>query len=40
VVWAFVSPHFVHETDRPGWNNWVVRAFRYTPEEIERARRA
>ena len=40
VVWEFVSPHFVHETGRPGLNNWVFRAFRYTPEEIERARRA
>jgi hypothetical protein len=35
-----VSPHFVHEKGRPGLNNWVFRAFRYTPAEIERARRA
>ena len=40
VVWEFVSPHFVVEPGRPGLNNWVFRAFRYTPEEIERARRA
>jgi len=40
VVWEFVSPHFVPEPGRPGLNNWVFRAFRYTPEEIERARRA
>jgi len=40
VVWEFVSPHFVHEKGRPGLNNWVFRAFRYTPAEIERARRA
>jgi hypothetical protein len=28
------------EQGRPGLNKWVFRAFRYTPEEIERARRA
>jgi outer membrane protein assembly factor BamB len=40
VVWEFVNPYFFHEAGRPGLNNWVFRAFRYTPEEIERARRA
>jgi hypothetical protein len=40
VVWEYVSPHFAHAAGRPGLNNWVFRAFRYTPEEIERARRA
>ena len=40
VVWEFVNPHVSHEAGRPGLNNWVFRAFRYTPEEIERARRA
>ncbi len=51
VVWEFVSPYFVEEQffarglqdaadpRRPVLNNWVFRAFRYTPEEIERARR-
>jgi len=50
VVWEFVSPYFVEEQffarsfqgaaepRRPVLNNWVFRAFRYTPEEIERAR--
>jgi hypothetical protein len=37
VVWEYVNPHFFHETGRPGLNNWVFRAFRYTEEEIERA---
>jgi len=40
VVWEYVSPHFAFEQGRPGLNNWVFRAFRYTPDEIERARRA
>jgi hypothetical protein len=40
VVWEYVNPHFFPEAGRPGLNNWVFRAFRYTPEEIERARRA
>jgi len=40
VVWEFVSPHFSVEPGRPGLNNWVFRAFRYSPEEIARARRA
>jgi hypothetical protein len=40
VVWEYVSPHFFHEPTGPGLNNWVFRAFRYTAEEIEAARRA
>jgi hypothetical protein len=52
VVWEYVSPYFVQEQffhrglrDRAelgpgGLNNWVFRAFRYTPDEIERARSA
>ena len=40
VVWEFVSPHFSHEPGAPGLNNWVFRAFRYTAEEIDAARRA
>src|SRR5439155_8540241 len=39
VVWEYVSPHFFHEPSGPGFNNWVIRAFRYTAEEIEAARR-
>jgi hypothetical protein len=38
VVWEYVNPHFA-EAGRPGLNNWVFRAFRYTAEEIDRARR-
>ncbi len=38
VVWEYVSPHFSHESGRPGLNNWVFRAFRYTEDEIARAR--
>jgi arylsulfotransferase ASST len=40
VVWEYVSPYFSTEPGRPGINNWVFRAFRYTPGEIERARHA
>jgi outer membrane protein assembly factor BamB len=40
VVWEYVSPHFADEPGAPGLNNWVFRALRYTPEEIEAARRA
>ena len=40
VVWEYVSPHFCPEPGRVGLNNWVFRAFRYTAEEIEAARRA
>jgi hypothetical protein len=40
VVWEYVNPHFFAEPGRPGLNNWVFRAFRHTPEEIARARRA
>ena len=39
VVWEYVNPHFFVETGRPGLNNWVFRAFRYTAEEVERAQR-
>jgi Arylsulfotransferase (ASST) len=39
VVWEYVSPDFFREPGRPGLNNWVFRAFRYTSEEIEAARR-
>ena len=38
VVWEYVNPHFFMEEGRPGLNNWVFRAFRYTSAEIERAR--
>jgi hypothetical protein len=37
VVWEFVSPYF--SPGAPGLNNWVFRAFRYTVEEIDAARR-
>jgi hypothetical protein len=40
VVWEYVNPHFFQETGRAGLNNWVFRAFRYTAEEIDAARRA
>jgi hypothetical protein len=40
VVWEYVSPHFFQEPGRAGLNNWVFRAFRYTADEIESARRA
>jgi hypothetical protein len=40
VVWEYVSPHFFQETGRAGLDNWVFRAFRHTPEEIEAARLA
>jgi len=40
VVWEYVSPYFSQEPPPAGLNNWIFRAFRYTPEEIERARRA
>ena len=40
VVWEYVSPYFFDETGRPGVNNWVFRAFRYTEAEIDAARRA
>lgn len=40
IVWEYVNPYFFVEPGRPGVNNWVFRAFRYTPEEIARARRA
>jgi outer membrane protein assembly factor BamB len=40
VVWEYVNPYLATEPGRPGLNNWVFRAFRYTAAEIERARRA
>jgi hypothetical protein len=40
VVWEYVSPFFCDEPGRPGINNWVFRALRYTPEEIAAARTA
>ncbi len=40
VVWEYVNPHVFVETGRPGLNNWVFRAFRYSLDDIERARRA
>jgi hypothetical protein len=40
VVWEYVSSHFFSEPGPPGLNNWVFRAFRYTPDEISLARRA
>jgi len=39
VVWEFVNPHFFVEAGRPGLNNWVFQAFRYTLDEVVRARR-
>jgi hypothetical protein len=51
VVWEYVSPYFVAEpffmrsvrnngdTQPPVVNNWIFRALRYTPEQIEVARR-
>jgi len=38
VVWEYINPHFFLEEGRPGLNNWVFRAFRYTAAEIERSR--
>jgi hypothetical protein len=40
VVWEYINPHFFVEHGRPGLNNWVFRAFRYSPQEIEAARQA
>ena len=39
VVWEYVNPHFSESRGRPGLNNRVFRAFRYTEDEIEAARR-
>jgi arylsulfotransferase ASST len=39
VVWEYISPHF-GPSPRFGLNNFVFRAFRYSPAEIERARGA
>ena len=40
VVWEYVNPYFFTESGRPGLNNWVFRAFRYTEDEIAAARRS
>jgi hypothetical protein len=40
VVWEYINPFFFDEPGAPGFNNWVFRAFRYTPDEIAVARRA
>jgi hypothetical protein len=40
VVWEYVNPHFYEEPGAAGINNWVFRAFRYTEEQIARARSA
>jgi hypothetical protein len=37
VVWEYISPYFFEDPARPGLNNRVFRAFRYTPEEIAAA---
>jgi hypothetical protein len=37
VVWEYVSPYF-GPSPRFGLSNFVFRAFRYSPAEIERAR--
>jgi hypothetical protein len=37
VVWEYINPHF-GPSPRFGLNNFVFRAFRYSPAEIERAR--
>jgi len=40
VVWEYVNPHFAVEPGPVGLNNWVFRAFRYSPDEIAAARNA
>jgi len=40
VVWEYINPHFFMARGRPGLNNRVFRAFRYTEDEIAAARRA
>jgi Arylsulfotransferase (ASST) len=39
VVWEYISPYF-GQSPRFGLNNFVFRAFRYSPAEIERTRTA
>ena len=39
VVWEYINPYFFDDPARPGVNNRVFRAFRYTEAEIEEARR-
>jgi len=36
VVWEYINPYF-GEVELLGENNWVFRAFRYSPEDIEQA---
>jgi hypothetical protein len=36
VVWEYINPYF-GDAGLLGENNWVFRAFRYSPEEIEKA---
>ena len=38
LVWEYVNPHFPMPSPDEAPNNSVFRAFRYSPEEIERAR--
>ncbi|GIX47529.1 MAG: hypothetical protein KatS3mg131_1740 [Candidatus Tectimicrobiota bacterium] len=38
VVWEYINPYFFYEPGRPGLNNWVFRAFRYSEADIARAR--
>jgi hypothetical protein len=40
VVWEYVNPFFFDGPGAAGTNNWVFRAFRYTPEQIDAARRS
>jgi hypothetical protein len=40
VVWEYVNPYFFADPARPGVNNRVLRASRYTEDEIAAARRA
>jgi hypothetical protein len=40
VLKEYVSPHFFQEPGCAGLDNWIFRAFRYMPEEIEAARLA
>ena len=37
LVWEYVNPHFPVPSPGETPNNSVFRAFRYSPEEIERA---
>lgn len=37
IAWEYVNPYFFEEIGAPGLNNWMFRAFRYTPTEIAAA---